>query len=52
MSEAIRVDDQVSERLTWKQICERYPDEWVVLDLARLEPLESPRIFLVAEERQ
>ena len=31
MSETIRVDDQVSERLTWKQICERYPDEWVVL---------------------
>ena len=21
----------VSEPLTWKQICERYPDEWVVL---------------------
>ena len=31
MSEAIRVDEQISERLTWKQICERYPDEWVVL---------------------
>jgi hypothetical protein len=21
----------VSEPLTWKQICDRYPDEWVVL---------------------
>ena len=21
----------VSEPMTWKQICERYPDEWVVL---------------------
>lgn len=31
MSEAIHLDEQVSERLTWKQICERYPDEWVVL---------------------
>ena len=31
MSEAIRLDHQVPERLTWKQICERYPDEWVVL---------------------
>ena len=31
MSQAIDVDQHVSERLTWKQICERYPDEWVVL---------------------
>lgn len=25
------IDPQNSERLTWKQICERYPDEWVVM---------------------
>ena len=31
MSEAIDVDQRISERLTRKQICERYPDEWVVL---------------------
>lgn len=31
MSDAIRGDEPLSERLTWKQICERYPDEWVVL---------------------
>lgn len=31
MSEAIRIDAQVLERLTWTQICDRYPDEWVVL---------------------
>lgn len=31
MSEAFRIDAHVSDRLTWKQICERYPDEWVVL---------------------
>lgn len=31
VSEAVRVDEQVPERLTWKQICERHPDEWVVL---------------------
>ncbi|HEY0987678.1 MAG TPA: hypothetical protein VGD80_11530 [Kofleriaceae bacterium] len=30
MSEAARVD-QVPEHMSWKQICERYPDEWVVL---------------------
>ena len=31
MSEAIRVDGSVTQRLTWIEICERYPDEWVVL---------------------
>jgi hypothetical protein len=31
MSEAIHVSNSASERLTWKEICERYPDEWVVL---------------------
>jgi hypothetical protein len=31
VSEAIRVGELVSERLSWKQICERYPDAWVVL---------------------
>ena len=31
VAEAIRVNEQVSERLSWKQICERYPDAWVVL---------------------
>jgi hypothetical protein len=31
MSEAICVDGSVAECLTWKEICERYPDEWVVL---------------------
>lgn len=31
MSKALPIDPQMSERLTWKQICERYPDEWVVL---------------------
>ena len=30
MSKAIRIEP-VSEPLTWKQICDRYPDEWVVL---------------------
>ena len=31
MSDAIHADESAPERLTWKQICERYPDEWVVL---------------------
>jgi len=31
MNEAIHVGDSASERMTWKEICERYPDEWVVL---------------------
>ena len=31
MSEPILVDQSALDRLTWKQICERYPDEWVVL---------------------
>jgi hypothetical protein len=31
MSQAMPIDPQKAERLTWKQICERYPDEWVVL---------------------
>ncbi|HEX3764497.1 MAG TPA: hypothetical protein VHW23_37635 [Kofleriaceae bacterium] len=25
------IDAPKSERLTWKEICERYPDEWAVL---------------------
>lgn len=31
MSNAIRLDEQLPERLTWKQIRDLYPDEWVVL---------------------
>ena len=31
MSNAIRVEEPLIERLTWAQICERYPDEWVVM---------------------
>jgi len=32
MSEAQHADaPHISEPLTWKQICERYPDEWVAL---------------------
>lgn len=31
MSSAIRVEEQLPERLTWAQICKRYPDEWVVM---------------------
>ncbi|HEX3764498.1 MAG TPA: hypothetical protein VHW23_37640 [Kofleriaceae bacterium] len=31
MSQAMPIDPQKSERLTWKQICERYPDEWAVV---------------------
>lgn len=32
MSEAYGIEPQLlSERLTWPQICERYPDQWVAL---------------------
>lgn len=31
MDEAPSVRDPFAERLNWKQICERYPHEWVVL---------------------
>jgi hypothetical protein len=31
MSEAAAAEPAVSEPLTWEQICERYPDQWVVL---------------------
>jgi hypothetical protein len=31
VSEAIRVSEHIPEPLSWKQICERFPDEWVVL---------------------
>ena len=31
MAVAVAPDFAVSEPLTWKQICERYPDQWVVL---------------------
>ena len=29
--EAVTHEPQLSEPMTWKQICERYADEWVVL---------------------
>jgi hypothetical protein len=31
MSQAMPIDSPKPERLTWKQIRERYPDEWAVL---------------------
>lgn len=31
MAEAPAPTPAVSEPLTWEQICERYPDQWVVL---------------------
>jgi hypothetical protein len=31
MSQEMPIDPSKPERLTWKQICERYPDEWAVL---------------------
>ncbi len=31
MSEAFATEFVVTEPLTWEQICDRYPDQWVVL---------------------
>jgi hypothetical protein len=31
MGEAQRNDDVAAERLTWAEICARYPDEWLTL---------------------
>jgi hypothetical protein len=31
MLEAVTAEPVVSEPLTWAKICERYPDQWVVL---------------------
>lgn len=31
MSEALKVEPMISKPMTWKAICERYPDEWVAL---------------------
>lgn len=31
MAEVSAGEPSVSEPLTWKEVCERYPDQWVVL---------------------
>jgi hypothetical protein len=31
MSEPIETTPPISEPLTWNEICQRYPDEWVLL---------------------
>lgn len=31
MSEAIEIGPALSEAMSWSAICDRYPDEWVVL---------------------
>jgi hypothetical protein len=31
MDAALRIEPTISDPLTWAEICERYPDEWVCL---------------------
>lgn len=39
MSAAEKIAPEISETLTWRQICERYPDQWVcVVEVARASP--------------
>jgi hypothetical protein len=43
MSAAEILVPEISEPLTWTEICERYPDEWVCLvEMDRLDPF-APR---------
>jgi hypothetical protein len=38
MAETSAIEPAVSEPLTWMQICERYPDQWVVLVEIQKDP--------------
>jgi hypothetical protein len=49
MNAAEQIGATISEPLTWAQICERYPDEWVCLvEISRVRPnhfeLRSARV--------
>jgi len=39
MQAAMTITPTISKPLTWKEICQRYPDEWVCLvEIDRIEP--------------
>ena len=48
MNAAEQLEPTISEPLTWAEICERYPDEWVcVADII----YDHPRVFDVRTAR-